>query len=64
MVQHQCDAAKSQFLALRMAWEEDHLKHKVEVKSLMMDAMRTWANTEEEAASASTKTKELGQVMK
>ena len=47
-----------------MAREKDHLKHEAEVKSLMMEVVRMRANTEEEAASASTKTKELGRVMK
>ena len=62
IVQQQCDDARSQLLALRLAREEEHKKHEAEVKSLMADLVRVRANTEEQSTSAQTK--ELGRVMK
>ena len=49
-------------MALKLAREEEHLKHEAEVKSLMADLVRVRANTEEQSTSAQAK--ELGQVMK
>ena len=62
VVQQQCDEARSQLLALKLAWEEEHHKHEAEVKSLMADLVKVRASTEEQSTSAQTK--ELGRLMR
>ena len=47
-----------------MARKEEHLKHKTEIKSLMIDAVRESALTEGRTAPAGSKNQGLGTVMK